>query len=190
MFISLTHPTKGAILIDNKQISHIVEDAATNDVVVCMVNSQDSFSPTETITAIFAQQDTTGYNLNMISVSNTKTGNQEIWFTHSLWKILDDPGGSLLVTRYRKDRIFASQNLATILGYQGAATNLGLVSVTVVAVPPKTNTQFILLDHTIKEMISKDPAVPAGNTLIHMKGSHETYEVTETIAALQAAMPI
>jgi len=188
MFISVTSSTQGIILLEIQEISRIVEDATSGAVVVCLLGSQDKIEPSETMDQIFDQQNVTGRNLGMILITNQRTGNREIWFTKDLLMIVAEPGGgSKLLQKIRKETIVASETLTTILAYQGATKNLGLISATVTSVSP--NQQYLFVDKMIRQIVSSDPTNVASAAIIDMKGSWSSYTVVETVAVLTAAMP-
>lgn len=190
MFISVTTTEKGTFGVEVKQISRIVE-LTGGAAKICMKNSEDGIEPTETFTDIWNQQNTSNKNLNMVLITNQRTGNREIWFTHDLKMIVAEPGGGskLIQKNSRMETIVGSETVAAILAYQGATKNLGIISATVVP-PSGANYQALFMDHYISEINPVDPATPANGSLIKLKGSqHTLYQVTETVAALFAAQP-
>ena len=101
--------------------------------------------------------------------------------------VAEPGGGSKLLQKIRKETIVASETLTTILAYQGATKNLGLISATVTSVSP--NQQYLFVDKMIQKIVSSDPTNVASPAIIDMKGSWSSYTVVETVAALTAAMP-
>ncbi len=194
MFLRVTTTARGPHLIETRQITHIVE-AVDGTVVVCLRNTKDKVEPTETLDQLWAQQNTTGYNLGMLLVTNQNAEQgkprREIWFTHSLLYITErnnNAAGSKLVQRYRKDFLEVSERIATILAYQGTSRNLGLVSVVSTLGPPGSTQQMLLIDEHIQEIYSSDPTDVNSTAIVHMTYT-TVIPVSETVATLQANMP-
>ena len=185
MFLKVTDASLGIYLLEVSDIFKIVEDATTLAVGVQLDGTKQVF-PIDTLDALFNQQNVTGYNLGMILVTNTRTGNREIRFTKRIRMIVGEiGGGSKIITTRAKDNIVVTESLATILAYQGATKNLGIVSANVSL--NGTNAQFLFMDHWIERITSQNPTTPGAAVIITKDTG--SYPVTQTVAAIQAAMP-
>jgi hypothetical protein len=193
MFINITDPNLGSFLLNVKDITKIVENSA-GDVTVNLVNSQENYEPSETLDNIFDQQNVTGHSLNMVLITNQRSGLREIWFTHSLLMITPRPGGgSVLHTKVRKEKVEASETVAAILAYQ-TGKQLGMLDASVVEyggkeVNPGGTVDMIIMADQIKRITSKDVAVPLGNSICVMINADSRYELDDTVAQIYAAQP-
>ena len=189
MWINITVAGLGNFNLNVLQITKIVENSA-GAVVVNTVSGQENYEPSETMNAIFNQQNVTGKSLNMILITNIRFGNREIWFTHALSMITPlDGGGSVLHLRIPTEKVKSVETIATISAYQ-TGKQLGMIEVDGLNYGPNpmkrgSSVPLIVMSHMIKKIVSLDVSNAASNAVLMLVKGDSHYELnSETVLNL------
>ena len=150
---------------------------------------------TETVAAIFAQQNTTNHHLGMLRVTETETGKVIIIFTHCIHKIVPYSNGTkskiIFNANGKRTKLFmiADETLAGIMAQQGATKHLGLALVTKIDGQTRQQSQIIYNIAYWEYALADTTTVPGTNTRIVFDGVEKDIYVIETEAAIFAAQP-
>jgi hypothetical protein len=151
----------------------------------------------QTLSQIYAQQNTSGKNLQMLLLTRREDSKQVIYFTHDLetavrvTKSIFLPDGINKTTitttelsfklsgKYITHRVDVNEDLATIMAQQGTSKDLNMMLVTQL----NTNKQFIHNRKRVKVIYSEN-----GGSKIELAVSTVFYAI-ESPAAIQSALP-
>lgn len=152
----------------------------------------------ETVAQIFAQQNTTGKNLGMLLLTRREDGNQVIYFTEVIDKIvrvtkpITDPVGTAPISvtttevvfsmegKFRSGKVDVNEDLATIMAMQSTNKELMLMQVT----ERGTGISFIINRKLVSHILPDS----TGSKIIYHT-IQTTMLVTESPAAIFSALP-
>lgn len=174
-------------LVPVNRVRSVYETVDQTKTFIKFIGAKDAIEIVEDIPTIFAQQNTTGKDLNMVLVTrtDTKDSHRVIYFAHHMKQVVTEGEGARIVFDDNHRDVVVEETLATIYGYQSAAVNLGMVFLT----RASDGIEFIEFTSFIKSVLpfpSDLDTAPTGS-LISFHPTRDQIIVSETPATIFAA---